>query len=110
MRQVHDRNPRRDAQHHTLARANEIVGEPEVREETYGSHASSIKRENARRIELPRETNTPQPPNHPPQSRSHTRLRDGCTSTLNLSDSTLKVHVNFVADRHSGLISRYSVE
>src|SRR5919202_2796595 len=40
---IHDRYPGRDAQHHTLARADEVVGEPEVGEEADGPHAGKYK-------------------------------------------------------------------
>src|SRR3712207_1807176 len=48
MCQVHEHNPRRDACHYPLARTDEVLGNPEVREETYGPHASSINRAVAR--------------------------------------------------------------
>src|SRR5215204_3803676 len=48
VRQVHDLDLGRNADHHTFARADEIIGQPEVREEAYWPHASSIKPETTR--------------------------------------------------------------
>ncbi len=56
VRQVHDGNPRRDAQHHALARADKVVTQPEVREEADGPHADQYKA----RIS-PRDTESPSP-------------------------------------------------